>query len=141
MESSIKAYTNESTFCYLFNRMMRNFESGIISLSYYMGPLLFELNKYVRRHKDFAFLKSMTLYRTFKCSETDFYLYKLNLNHIICFPALTSTSSSKINFTPTGLASSVNKTDNDALEINLIIKYNHESDNISPGIIIEDKKG
>ena len=141
VESSIKAYTNESTFCYLFNRMMRNFESGIISLAYYMGPLLFELHKYVRRHKDFAFLKSMTLYRTFKCSETDFYLYKLNLNHIICFPALTSTSSSKINFTPTGLASSVNKTDNDAFEINLIIKYNHESDNISPGIIIEDKKG
>ena len=141
VEKSIKTYTGESIFCYLFNRMMRNMESGIISLSYYMGPLLFELNKYVKIHKDFAFSKSMTLYRTFNCSETDFYLYKLNLNHIICFPALTSTSSEEINFTPTSLASSVNKAGNDTIEVNLIFKYKHEIDNISPGIIIEDKKG
>ena len=141
VEKSIKKYTGESIFCYLFNRMMRNLESGLISLAYYMGPLLFELNKYVKNHKDFAFSKSMTLYRRFNCSETEFYLYKLNLNHIICFLSLTSTSSNEINFTPTGLASSINKTGNDSINVKLIIKYNHESDNISPGIIIEDKKG
>ena len=116
-------------------------ESGLISLSYYMGLLLFELNKYVKLHKDFSLSKSMTLYRTFDCSETDFYLYILNLNHIICFPALTSTSLEKINFTPTYLASIINETKTDTIEVNLFIKYNHESDNISPGIIIDDKEG
>ena len=74
VEKSIRAYTSESNFCYLFNRMMRNLESGLISLIYYMGPLLFELNKYVRYYKDYAFSKSMTLYRTFKCSENELYL-------------------------------------------------------------------
>ena len=141
VEKAIRAYTGESIFCYLFNRMMRNLEPGLISLIYFMGPLLFELNKYVRNYKDFAFSKSMTLYRIFKCSETEFYLYKLNLNHVICFLSLTSTSSKKINFNPTSLASNVNKTSSDSFNVELIIKYNHESDNISPGIIIEDKKG
>ena len=37
VEKAIKAYTGESIFCYLFNRMMRNIESGIILLAYYMG--------------------------------------------------------------------------------------------------------
>ena len=120
---------------------MRNIESGIISLAYYMGPLLFELNQYVKNHKDFAFSKSMTLYRVFNCTETEFYLYKLNLNHIICFPSLTSTSSKDINFNPTNLAANINNTGNDSIRVKLIFKYNHEIDNISPGIIIEDKKG
>lgn len=142
VEKSIRTYTGESIFCYLFNRMMRNLESGLISLVYYMGPLLFELNKYVKHNKDFAFSKSMILHRTFTCSETEFYLYKLNLNHVICFLSLTSTSSKDINFTPTGLASKINKTvNNESLTVELIIKYNHESGNISPGIIIEDKIG
>ena len=63
----------------------------------------------------------MTLYRKFNCSETEFYLYKLNLNHIICFPALTSTSSEDINFEPTSLAASVNKTGDDLIKVKLII--------------------
>ena len=141
VEQSIRTYTGESIFCYLFNRMMRNLESGLISLVYYMGPLLFELNKYVKYNKDFAFSKSMILHRTFTCSETEFYLYKLNLNHVICFLSLTSTSSKDINFTPTGLASKINKTEDKSLKVELIIKYNHENGNISPGIIIEDKIG
>ena len=140
VEKTIRKYTGESIFCYLFNRMMRNIESGIIYLSYYMGPFLFELNKYVKNRTECAFSESMTLYRKFNCSETEFYLYKLNLNHIICFPALTSTSSVDVNFEPTSLAASVNKTGNDVVKVKLIIKYNHESGNISPGIIVEDKK-
>ena len=140
VEKSLRKYTGESVFCYLFNRMMRNIETGIIYLSYYMGPFLFEINKYVKNREECAFSKSMTLYRKFNCSETEFYLYKLNLNHVICFPALTSTSSTDINFEPTELAASVNKTGNDSVKVKLILKYNHENDNISPGIIIENKK-
>ena len=83
----------------------------------------------------------MTLYRKINCTETEFYLYKLNLNHIICFPALTSTSSIDTDFEPTKLAGEINKKDGDILKVKLIFNYKHESDNISPGIIIEDKKG
>ena len=120
---------------------MRNIESGIIFLSYFMGPLIFELNKYVKNRKECAFSQNMILYRKFNCTETEFYLYKLNLNHIICFPSLTSTSSKDIDFKPTNLAGEINKKGNDSIIVKLIIKYNHENDNISPGIIIEDKLG
>lgn len=46
VENSIRNYTSESGFCYIFNRTMRNFEPGLISLAYYMGPFLFAANKY-----------------------------------------------------------------------------------------------
>ena len=141
VEKTIRKYTGESIFCYLFNRMMRNIESGIIYLSYFMGPLIFELNKYVKNRKECAFSKNMTLYRKLNCSETEFYLYKLNLNHIICFTSLTSTSSKDINFNPTNLAGKINNKGEDSIIVKLIIKYNHEKDNISPGIIVEDKLG
>ena len=40
------------------------------------------------------------------------------------------------------MASKINKTvNNESLTVELIIKYNHESGNISPWIIIEDKIG
>ena len=61
VENTIRKYTGESIFCYLFNRMMRNMESGIIYLSYFMGPFLFELNKYVKNRKECAFTKNMIL--------------------------------------------------------------------------------
>ena len=141
VEETIRKYTGESIFCYLFNRMMRNIESGIIYLSYFIGPLIFELNKYVKNHKECAFSQNMTLYRKINCTDTEFYLYKLNLNHIICFPSLTSTSSIDTDFEPTKLANEINKKNDDSLKVKLIINYKHESDNISPGIIIEDKKG
>ena len=54
IERSIREYTDESNFCYLLNKMMRNFESGLISLSYYMGPFLYGLNKYVKENPDYA---------------------------------------------------------------------------------------
>ena len=41
IEKAIREYTKESGFCYLLNKMMRNFESGLISLCYYMGPFLY----------------------------------------------------------------------------------------------------
>ncbi len=79
VEKTIRKYTGESIFCYLFNRIMRNIE-----------PFLYELNKYVKNRKECAFSKNMTLYRKFNYTETEFYFYKLNLNHIICFTALIS---------------------------------------------------
>jgi len=142
VETAIREYTRESNFCYLFNRVMRNIESGLISFAYFMGPFLFGLNKYVKEHPSFAISKDMTLYRNIKCSELDFYLYKINLGHIICFPSLTSTSSQPCDFSATSLSQSVcHNKEEEMLKVKMIFNYKHSQGNISPGIIVEDKKG
>ena len=145
-ESAIRAYTGEITFCYIFNRTMRNFEKGLISLAFYMGPFLYGVNKYVKDYPDkFAFRENMTLYRNIQCSILDFYLYKLNLKHIICFPSITSTSTIKRNYNPTGASKKINKSDeipqDEIQKVTMIFYYKHEADNISPGIIVKDNKG
>ena len=108
IENSIREYTGESSFCYLFNRVMRNFEKGLISFAYYMGPFLYGLNKYIKNNPSFAISKSIELYRIIQCSNLDFYQYKLNLGHIVCFPSFTSTSSIPIKFKPTKLGQKIN---------------------------------
>jgi len=142
-ELAIRTYTGESTFCYIFNRSMRNFEEGLISLAYYMGPFLYGVNKYVYENPDkFAFRENMTLYRNIQCSILDFYLYKINLKHIICFPSITSTSTLRGKFNPTGTAKKVNKNDGippeEIQKVTMIFNYKHEAGNISPGIIVKD---
>ena len=144
VEKSIRAYTGESKAFYLFNRAMRNFEQGLMSLAYFMGPFLFGLNKYVKDNPSFSLQKDMTLYRIINCSKLDFYSYKLNLNHIVCFPSITSTSSKFIHFKPTYNANKVNNiniNDEDILKVKMVFTYKHENGNKSPGIIIENKKG
>ena len=54
VEKAIQEYTKESEFCYLPNRMMRNFENGIISFAYFLGPFLYGLNKYVLENPSFS---------------------------------------------------------------------------------------
>ena len=138
IEKAIREYTKESKFCYLLNKVMRNFESGLISLSYYMGPFLYGLNKYVKDNPSFVMLHDMTLYRYINCSKLDFYFYKINKGHIICFPSITSTSSKDNGFVPSGYG---NNNSDEKITIKLIIKYNYVYENKSPGIIVEDKKG
>ena len=140
IEKSIREYTSESNFCYLFNRVMRNFEKGLISFAYYMGPFLYGLNKYVKDNPNFAMSKKMKLYRIIKCSKLDFYQYKLNLGHIICFTSLTSTSSTPIKFKPSKLSQKTNENADEMMVIKMIFTYYHQKGNKSPGIIIEDKK-
>ena len=145
VELAIRLYTGESTFCYIFNRTMRNFEKGLISLAYYMGPFLYGLNKYVYENPDkFAFRDNMVLFRNIQCSILDFYLYKININHIICFPSITSTSTVRGKFNTSGTAKKINKNvgipNEDLFKITMIFNYKHEKGNISPGIIIKDNK-
>ena len=122
---------------------MRNFEKGLISLAFYMGPFLYGVNKYVYENPEkFAFRENMTLYRNIQCSILDFYLYKINLKHIICFPSITSTSTERGKFNPTKAAKKVNKNDEippeDIYKITMVFNYKHENGNISPGIIVKD---
>ena len=142
VENAIRAYTAESGFCYLYNKMMRDFDPGLISLAYYMGPFLYGLNKYIKENPNVAMSKDMNLSRIIEISKIDFYLYKLNLGHIICFPSLSSSSSKDINFTPTETAAQYsNINQKEKLKIKLIIKYKYKPGNISPGIILENKIG
>ena len=139
-ELAIREYTKESGFCYIFNRAMRNFEPGLISLAYYMGPFLFSINKYVKDNPgNFSLRYNMTLFRNIQCSIYDFYLYKMNLNHIICFPSITSTSTVRGLFNPTDKAKSLNKngmSPKDLINVTMIFDYKHRSKNKSPGIIV-----
>ena len=143
-ELSIREYTRETDFCYIFNLFMRNFEKGLITLAYYMGPFLFAVNKYVKENPYyFKFNKDMILYRNIQCSEFDFYLYKINLNHIICFPSITSTSIKRV-FHPTQLGLKINNNGintKDLFKITMIFIYKHKEENIAPGIIVLNNKG
>jgi len=143
VELAINKYTGESDFCYLFNRAMRNFDEGLMSLAYYMGPFLFGLNKYVKETPYCRFTTDMTLYRNIECSKLDFYLYQINLDHIICFPSITSTSTVLGRFHPTKRAKKINNiglSEDDFVKVTMIFKYKHKDGNISPGIIIKDYK-
>ena len=146
VELAIKKYTEESKFQYLLNRTMRNFDEGLISYAYFMGPFLYGLNKYVKENPiPFAFRQDMTLYRYLICPKLDFYLYKINLNHIICFPSITSTTINKEKvFHPTQNAQKMNNiapSDDNILDVKMIFNYKHKPGYISPGIIICDNKG
>lgn len=142
VENAIRDYTGESGFCYLFNRIMRKFEPGLISVAYFMGPFLYGLNKYVKENPQVAMSKDMTLIRKVNLSKIDFYLYQINLGHIICFPSLTSSSYEDGSFIPTGLAKKYNNNcSNENMPIKMIIKYKYNKGNISPGIILGNKKG
>ena len=73
----------------------------------------------------------MKLYRIIQCSKLDFYQYKLNLGHIICFPSLTSTSSQEIKFKPSKLSQKTNNNKKEEMiVIKMISKYIHKSGNI-----------
>ena len=142
VELAIRCYTGESTFCYIFNRSMRNFESGLISLAYFMGPFLFGLNKYVKENPFYAINEDMTLYRIINCTIYDYYLYILNLNHIICFPSITSTSTVRGKFVISKTSKKINSIEEkEKINVMMIFNYKHEKGNISPGIIIKDYKG
>ena len=143
---AIKKYTGESIFCYLLNRVMRNFEKGSIKLVYYAGPLLFGLNRYALQHPNKCLNKDTTLYRKISISPLEKYGYNLAVGHIICFPSLTSTSVVPNGFKPTNLGKNINKDPNKKkntevdtnVEINMIIEYKHHEGNIPPALDISD---
>ena len=139
-EKAIGYYTGEGYFCYTLNKVMREFEKGLIKLSYYMGPFLFGLNKYALEHPEKGLNEDTTLYRKLVVNPLDKYIYKLAVGHIICFPSLTSTSVLENSFHPTKKASQVNNNNNnnDSISLEMIIKYKHKEGNITPALNIEE---
>ena len=144
VELSIRQHTAENIFHYFLNRTMRNFDKGLISLAYFNGPFLYGLNKYIKDYPYLGFNQNMTLYKNIECSEFDYYLYKMNLNHIICFPSFTSTCLNKIQFFPSKQSKHINNYEGKSkilYLIKMIFNYTHEAGNISPGILILNNKG
>lgn len=75
--------------------------------------------------------KSKTFYRKMTIKLSDYYLYKILVGELICYPAFTSTSEkdiSKYNF-PTNIAIEVNNLSANDISVVLIIKYNCNSSN------------
>ena len=141
IEQTIREYTSETSFCYLFNRPLRNFGKGLISFSYFMGPFIYGLNKYVRDNPKFAMSKKMELYKIIKCSKLDFYNFALNLGHIICLTSLVSTSSSNIKYKQELDKEFQQRDDeNSTIIVKLKFKYSYQKGDVSPGIVIENKK-
>ena len=137
-EKAIGYFTEEGYFCYTLNKVMREFGKGSIKLAYYIGPLLFGLNKYALEHPEKGLNEDTTLYRKIIVNPLDKYIYKLAVGHIICFPALTSTSVLENRFHPTQKASKVNNINNDGIRIEMIIKYKHQEGNITPALNTEE---
>ena len=138
IELVIKEYIKESSFFYLLNRPLRNFGKGLVPFAYFIGPLLFGLNKYVRDNPKFAMTKKMELFKIIKCSKTDFYNFKLNLGHIVCFTSSLLTISSKLEYNPKEFDDDSIKEDDNMLIVKFKFKYIYQKGIISPGIIIDD---
>ena len=141
--NSIKKYTVESPFCYFLSRIMRHFDVGLINIAYFMGPFLFSLYKYALDHPEKCLNQDTILHRKILLNPLDKYNYKLAVGHIICFPALTSTTIVSDSFSPTILSENINAGNietniGEKINIEMIIKYKHQTGNITPGLNIED---
>ena len=134
IKQSLRGYTEPGILCYSLNKCMRNFENGLKDLAYFIGPFIYGLNKYVKKNPNFSISKSIFLYRKIHCSYLEFFQYKLNIGHIICFPSFVSTSLVPMKFLPTSIFKK--SEDNNLVQIEMIFKYNYKEGNISPGIIV-----
>ena len=83
----------------------------------------------------------MELYKIIKCSKLDFYNFALNLGHIICLTSLVSTSSSNIKYKQELDKEFQQRDDeNSTIIVKLKFKYSYQKGDVSPGIVIENKK-
>lgn len=135
----IKYYTSENL-CYIFNKTLRDIGKNYDGMSHFVGPFYYALFKFLHDNPQKGLNKSVTLYRDVQMNIFDFYLYHLSLNDIICFISFTSTTILKnLNFKSTYNSKLVNNSKSTDLFVKMIIRYNYEYGNISPGIYIKDE--
>ena len=135
----IKFYTSENDFIYIINKVFRNIEEGIESLSFFIGPIHYLLVKFLNDNSLYGLYENIILFRTIYINEFDLNIYQMAKGDIICFPSFTSTSINQ-NFEPTFKALEVNNIDNKNENFKLIfnMEYIYEPGNISPGINIKN---
>ena len=139
-EDALKEYTSENGFVYLFNKIMRRIENGILQLAFFMGPMYYALVRYVKYNISSSLNKSMTLYRRITINNIDLNFYYMALGNIICFPSFTSTSLKYNSFATTNLALKANNMINnmiqEKIEVDMVLYYKYYPNNVSPGIIV-----
>lgn len=136
VEKSISLFT--STIFIKLNEKMSYFNKNLTRCVYYIGPLLYGLNKYIYDKPSFGLFKNYILYRKIKCTKLHFCQYELNLGKIICFPSFTSTYYEPYDFTRPNGDNKLDNIDESMLNVKMIFKYEYIKGNISPGIIIDN---
>jgi len=134
----ISAYTGENILCYRLNRWLRNCDSKEYEkVKYFAGPFSYALYQYAYTNRNQGVYESKKFFRKMTIKLTDFLLYKICTEELICYPAFTSTSEediSKYNF-PTSTAINVNELSPNDVSVVLIINYNcKSSSNATPCI-------
>ena len=128
----ITAYTGETKLCYSLNKWLRNLDENEYDyIKYFAGPFSYSLYQYAYNEKKQGIYHTKTFYRKMTIKLTDYYLYKMLVGELICYPAFTSTSEediSKYDF-PTTIAIEVNKLTANDVSVVLIIKYNCKNSN------------
>ena len=122
----IHNYTIESFYYKYLNRFLRqgDFDS-FIKLSSHISKFVYFL--FEHRTKNIKKHEKSDLYRTMILKKEDIDLYESSIGRVICYPAFTSTSLLRGEFTPTGTKSPEDEV------VNLIIKQNDSKNVISIG--------
>ena len=128
-------YTSEDGFVYLFNKIMRRIEDGILQLSFFIGPIYYSLVRFVKSNSQYALKKDSILFRHIVINKIDLNFYEMAKGDIICFPSFSSISFER-GFSTTNSALKVNNVELENIQIEMIIQYNHCYYNLSPGIIL-----
>ena len=137
LKESLRFYTDETNYIYIFNKTMRKIGEGLERLSFLFGPMYYSMVKYLKNHPYQALNRDITLYRTISINEYELNLYNMYVNKIICFPSFTSTST-KIKFSPTKNASDVNNPNNEEKIIILLeLHYRYQFNNIYQGMFLD----
>lgn len=105
----IKIYTEESSFCYALNMLLRKCDYKVyIKLKYFAGILIYVFQQYAKTDPSFALNKNAKLYRRLCMRLIDVNSYRAHMNELICFPAFTSTSCKDQENFPTDMAKQIN---------------------------------
>ena len=137
LKDFLEFYTDENKYIYIFNRIMRKIEKGLSRLSFLIGPMYYSMVRLVKKErKDLNLNKSITLYRNIVINEYDLNIYYMAQDNIICFSSFTSTSKTNSEFETTKTAKEVNNFIGNAIKLQMILKYKHNSDNAPIGMIL-----
>jgi len=142
VQEFIKVYTGETYLCYTLNKWLRNlndFEYEYIK--YFAGPFSYALYKYANNNRKQGIFSSKTFYRKMTIKASDYYLYKISIGELICYPSFTSTSEidmTKYSF-PTNIAKDVNNITINDISVLLIINYNCQNyTNLTPCVCVSE---
>ena len=115
---------------------MRKIDSETANILFLIGPMYYNIFRFIKINKNYMLRQNTTLYRIIKINKYDLNLYYMAQGHIICFPSFTSTSFLKYDFMTTVNALKVNNLEKDNIVLTMIIKYIHNTNKEIPFAMI-----